>query len=233
MFRIQPSNNKSSSDVPREKYERNKNGGNIVVNSRNPLTCSRSCGVHWLTPEVLLWSRRGVLEEIRNTPRIYVRASFTWYTWCVCMCVCMCEETFATTKPIHGGFRRGCDQFESNANRVNDAIKEKLSPRCMHGNSCGFNTGEEECALVKWNWEGRGGMQIYRVFLNAVVLIWFILGRGILGIFEFWIGEFFVCTEVGLDLRYCIRLFVKFRTFFFGWGIFEFLDWISRNFYLC
>lgn len=92
MFRIQSSNNKSSSDVPREKYERNKNGGNIVVNSRNPLTCSRSCGVHWLTPEVLLWSRRGVLEEIRNTPRIYVRASFTWYTWCVCMCVYVCAR---------------------------------------------------------------------------------------------------------------------------------------------
>lgn len=55
------------------------------MNSRNPLTRSRSCGVHWLTPEALLWSRRGVLEEIRNTPRIYVRASFTW---CACVCVC-------------------------------------------------------------------------------------------------------------------------------------------------
>lgn len=59
------------------------------MNSRNPLTRSRSCGVHWLTPEALLWSRRGVLEEIRNTPRIYVRASFTWFhVMCVCVCVC-------------------------------------------------------------------------------------------------------------------------------------------------
>lgn len=123
------------------------------MNSRNPLTRSRSCGVHWLTPEALLWSRRGVLEEIRNTPRIYVRVSFTWFH-VMCVRVCVCEEMFATTKPIHGGFRRGRDQFESNANRVNDAIKEKLSPRCTHGNSCGFNTVKRNAR--RWSGTGEG-----------------------------------------------------------------------------
>lgn len=102
-FRVQPSNNnndKPSSDIPGGKVRENKNGGDIVVNSRNPLTCSRSCGVHWLTPEALLWSRRGVLEEIRNTPRIYVRASFAWWWWCTCVR----EETFRDNEADSRGF---------------------------------------------------------------------------------------------------------------------------------
>lgn len=133
----------------------------------------------------------------------------------------MCaRKRFATTKPIHGGFRRR-GRGATSSNQTRTELMTLSRRNFLRGNSCGFNTVKRNAR--RWSGTGeRGGNAnlqgvpecscsnlIYPRSRNF--RYFWILNRGIS-----------VWTQVGLGLRYCIRVFVRFRTFFYGWGILNF-----------
>lgn len=92
-----------------------------------------------------------MLQEIRNTPRIYVRASFTARRRARTHTCCLVDRVHGIVRDNEVDSRvRGCNQGRgSNAKGVNDAIKEKLPPRDTH---C--------CTEIQVDLTQRRGMQL-------------------------------------------------------------------------
>lgn len=201
------------------------------MNSRNPLTRSRSCGVHWLTPEALLWSRRGVLEEIRNTPRIYVRASFTWYTWYLCVCMCVCTRKRSRQRSRFTGVLEG---GATSSNQTRTELMTLSRRNFLHGIRTEIRVDSTLWRGMRVGEVGRreGVANLQGVPECSCSNLIYPRSRNFRYFLNFDSGNFFVCTEVGLGLRYYIRLFVKFFERFFDRGILDIFR-ISRNFYLC